>query len=146
MAYRVSSVGLQDQPDAPTFMSWAGLRGAVPIVLATIPITSGLPAAERIFDVVFLLVVVFTLVQGPTLPLVARRLGVTEPEGTRDVVIESAPLDEIDASVISFTVPAGSRDGGLRLRAEAPRRLDGDPGGPRRRDVRARAGHRAAGG
>jgi cell volume regulation protein A len=95
------------------FMSWAGLRGAVPIVLATIPITAGLPAAERIFDVVFLLVVVFTLVQGPTLPSVARRLGVTEPEGTRDVVVESAPLDEIDASVISFTVPAGSRMAGV---------------------------------
>ncbi|HSE72383.1 MAG TPA: cation:proton antiporter [Nocardioidaceae bacterium] len=93
--------------------AWAGLRGAVPIVLATIPITAGLPAAERIFDVVFLLVVVFTLVQGPTLPLVARRLGVTEPDGTRDVVVESAPLDEIDASVISFTVPAGSRMAGV---------------------------------
>ena len=63
------------------FMSWAGLRGAVPIVLATIPMTRGLPAADRIFDVVFLLVVVFTLVQGPTLPALARRLRVAEPAG-----------------------------------------------------------------
>ncbi|MEU8223694.1 potassium/proton antiporter [Kribbella sp. NPDC048915] len=106
------------------FMSWAGLRGAVPIVLATIPITVGLPSAERIFDVVFLLVVVFTLIQGPTLPLAARRLGVAESMAPRDVTIESAPLEEVDATVLQFTVPERSRLAGvtvaeLRLPGEA---------------------------
>jgi cell volume regulation protein A len=62
-------------------MSVAGLRGAVSIVLATIPITVGMPGAERIFDVVFLLVNVFTLIQGPTLPTVARWLGVLHTGG-----------------------------------------------------------------
>jgi cell volume regulation protein A len=62
-------------------MSLAGLRGAVSIVLATIPITVGMPGAERIFDVVFLLVNVFTLIQGPTLPTVARWLGVLHTGG-----------------------------------------------------------------
>ena len=61
------------------FVSWAGLRGAVPIVLATFPITAGLPQAERIFDVTFLLVAVFTLVQGPTLPWLASRLAAALP-------------------------------------------------------------------
>ena len=42
-------------------LSWAGLRGAVPIVLATIPLTSELDGAQRIFDIVFVLVVVYTL-------------------------------------------------------------------------------------
>ena len=51
------------------FVSWAGLRGAVPIVLATIPLAADLAGADRLFDVVFVLVVVFTLVQAPTLPL-----------------------------------------------------------------------------
>ena len=57
-----SGVGWRDQ----AFLSWAGLRGAVPIVLATIPLS---PAAgrDRLFDVVFVLVVVFTLVQASTL-------------------------------------------------------------------------------
>jgi potassium/hydrogen antiporter len=105
------------------FMSWAGLRGAVPIVLATIPITVGLPAAERIFDVIFLLVVVFTLVQGPTLPLAARLLGVAETSATREVNIDSAPLEDIDATLLQFTVPAESKLAGVYLREL---RLPGD--------------------
>ena len=97
------------------FISWAGLRGAVPIVLATIPVAVGLPGAERVFDVVFLLVVVFTLVQGPTLPRVARRLAVAEPEAPRDVAIESAPLDALDAMLVQFSVGPGSRLSGVEL-------------------------------
>jgi cell volume regulation protein A len=97
------------------FMSWAGLRGAVPIVLATIPITVGIPAAHRIFDVVFLLVVVFTLIQGPTLPAAARLLGVGEPGTTREVTIESAPLEHIGATVLHFQVPERSRLAGVSM-------------------------------
>ena len=97
------------------FISWAGLRGAVPIVLATIPMSVGLPGAERIFDVVFLLVVVFTLVQGPTLPWVARTLGVVEDSSPRDVEIESAPLDEIDATLLQFSVSPQSRLVGVEV-------------------------------
>jgi cell volume regulation protein A len=95
------------------FMSWAGLRGAVPIVLATIPITAGLPAAHQVFDVVFLLVIVFTLVQGPTLPFLARRLGVSEDGATREVTIDSAPLEEVDAALMQLAVRRGSRLAGV---------------------------------
>jgi cell volume regulation protein A len=97
------------------FISWAGLRGAVPIVLATIPMSVGLPGAERIFDVVFLLVVIFTLVQGPTLPWAARWLGVTEESSPRDVAIESAPLEELDATLLQFSVPSDSRLAGVEV-------------------------------
>jgi cell volume regulation protein A len=97
------------------FVSWAGLRGAVPIVLATIPITQGLPAAHRIFDVVFLLVVAFTLVQAPTLPWLARRTGVAVEAGTTSVDVESAPLEEIGASLLQVTVPPGSRLAGVHV-------------------------------
>lgn len=95
------------------FMSWAGLRGAVPIVLATIPITQGLPSAHRIFDVVFLLVVVFTIIQGPTLPWAARKLGVGETAAATDVSIDSAPLEEIDASLLQLTISPGSKLAGV---------------------------------
>jgi potassium/hydrogen antiporter len=95
------------------FMSWAGLRGAVPIVLATIPITVGLPAADRIFDVVFLLVIVFTLIQGPTLPAAARWLGVIDAGTAREVNVDAAPLERIDATMLHFTIPKGSRLAGL---------------------------------
>lgn len=97
------------------FISWAGLRGAVPIVLATIPMAVGLPAAHRIFDVVFLLVILFTLIQGPTLPWVAKRLGVTVEGAPTDVEIESSPMDEIDALMIQVSVPPGSRLAGVEV-------------------------------
>ncbi|MEI2713588.1 MAG: potassium/proton antiporter [Nocardioides sp.] len=91
------------------FLSWAGLRGAVPIVLATIPITQDLPSAYRIFDVVFVLVVVFTLIQAPTLPWVARRTGVTVQGVTQSLDLEVAPLEALDANLVQFTVPDRSR-------------------------------------
>ena len=51
------------------FVSWAGLRGAVPIVLATIPLAEDVTDAERLFDIVFVIVVISTLLTGPTLPV-----------------------------------------------------------------------------
>ncbi|MCL4721570.1 MAG: potassium/proton antiporter [Gammaproteobacteria bacterium] len=60
-------------------VSWAGLRGAVPIVLATFPIVAGIPGAQTIFNIVFFVVVVSNVVQGTTLGPLARRLGLTEP-------------------------------------------------------------------
>jgi cell volume regulation protein A len=105
------------------FMSWAGLRGAVPIMAATIPITAGLPGADRIFDVVFLLVVVFTLIQGPSLPFAARRLGVTDDAAPRDVTIDSAPLEAIDATMLQLRLSPASKLSGVSVREL---RLPGD--------------------
>ena len=60
------------------YVSWAGLRGAVPIVLATFPATFGLAEADDVFGLVFFLVVVSVLVQGMTLGPVGRRLGIEQ--------------------------------------------------------------------
>jgi cell volume regulation protein A len=97
------------------FISWAGLRGAVPIVLATFPLTVGVPRATFIFDTVFVLVVVFTIVQGESLPWLARRLRIAAPLAPRDVEVESAPLEELDADLMQMTVPEGSRLHGVYL-------------------------------
>lgn len=59
-----------------TLVSWAGLRGAVPIVLATIPLTAGHPDGALIFDVVFVTVLVSLIVQASTIGWMAKRLGV----------------------------------------------------------------------
>ncbi|CAN5181344.1 potassium/proton antiporter [soil metagenome] len=91
------------------FLSWAGLRGAVPIVFATIPVTEAVPGALRLFDIVFVLVVVFTLVQGTSLPAVSRWLGIARPAEPREVEVESAPLEELGADLLQIRVPAASR-------------------------------------
>lgn len=95
------------------FISWAGLRGAVPIVLATIPLSMDLPAADQIFAIVFVLVVVFTLIQAQGLLFIARWLGVTEDASARELQVESAPLEAADAGLIQLTVPAHSRLAGV---------------------------------
>jgi cell volume regulation protein A len=97
------------------FVSWAGLRGAVPIVLATVPLTTGLPGAADLFDVVFVLVAVFTLVQGPTLGVAARRLGVLEDTAARDLALEAAPLGRLDADLLTLTVGPRSRLSGTEV-------------------------------
>jgi cell volume regulation protein A len=106
------------------FLSWAGLRGAVPIVLTTIPITARLPGATRLFDLVFVVVVVFTLVQGPTLPWVGRRLHATAPAEATEIDVEAAPLEDLHADLLQAQIPPESRMHGveifeLRLPAQA---------------------------
>ena len=87
-------------------MSWAGLRGAVPIVLATYPIVAGVPGSEQILDIVFVAVVVFTLLQGPTLPAAARALRLVPPDTTRELLVEAAPLDRLNAELLDTHRPA----------------------------------------
>src|SRR5690606_39472662 len=57
-----------------TLLSWAGLKGAVPIILAIIPLRFGVPGAEYIFNVVFVVVIVGTVIQGFTVGPLAQRL------------------------------------------------------------------------
>jgi cell volume regulation protein A len=97
------------------FISWAGLRGAVPIVLATFPVAAGVDGAPRVFDTVFVLVVVFTVIQGWSLPWVARRLRIAAPVTPREIEVESAPLEELDAELMQLRVPEGSRLHGVYL-------------------------------
>lgn len=98
-----------------TLMSWAGLRGAVPIILATIPMVSGIAESRRIFNIVFVLVVAYTLIQGPTLPWLARKLRLGESEGPADLGIESAPLERLRGHLLSVAIPEGSRMHGVEV-------------------------------
>ncbi|HYU76858.1 MAG TPA: potassium/proton antiporter, partial [Ktedonobacteraceae bacterium] len=71
------------------FVGWVGLRGAVPIVLATFPLLAGLNRASFLFDLVFFVVLASVLLQGASVPLVAKWLGVTVP---RVAVVEEAKV------------------------------------------------------
>jgi cell volume regulation protein A len=97
------------------FLSWAGLRGAVPIVLATIPLSSGVPGATALFNVVFVLVVVYTLAQGTSLPPAAGWLGVLAPAETTDLELDAAPLERMRADLLQMDIPPGSRLAGVHI-------------------------------
>ncbi|MEU1216262.1 potassium/proton antiporter [Streptomyces sp. NPDC005790] len=97
-------------------MSWAGLRGAVPIILATIPMVSGIEGSTRVFNIVFVLVIVYTLIQGPTLPWLARALKISDdPSETSDLGIESAPLERLRGHLLSVAVPGTSKMHGVEV-------------------------------
>ena len=105
---------LQEKRRDWLFLSWAGLRGAVPIILATIPIQVHAPGTTGLFETIFVLVVVFTLVQGPTLPWLARRLGLDAGQ-TVDLGLETAPLGALDARVLHATIGPESRLHGVEI-------------------------------
>jgi|TARA_R100000049_G_C1955600_1_gene109547 cell volume regulation protein A len=78
---------------AKLFVSWAGLRGAVPIVLATFPIVAGVPSAFTIFNIVFFVVLLSSVIQGPTINWLANRLGLrAEQDGAGPVPADDAEL------------------------------------------------------
>ncbi|WP_197379214.1 potassium/proton antiporter [Mycolicibacterium mengxianglii] len=105
----VSLIGFRIPWTEQFFLSCAGLRGAVPIVLTTFPIVAGVPDSYRLLNIVFVLVVVFTLIQGPSLRPVAQRLGLISRVSTREIQVEAAPLDVLDAELLTTTVQADSR-------------------------------------
>jgi cell volume regulation protein A len=111
----VSALPFRFTPREQLFLSWAGLRGAVPIVLATIPLSMRVPGADRLFDAVFVLVVIFTLLQAGTLAPAARRLGVTAPAEAAEILLETAPLERMRADLLQVEVPPGSRLGGVHV-------------------------------
>ncbi|MDQ1680469.1 MAG: potassium/hydrogen antiporter [Frankiaceae bacterium] len=108
------------------FLSWAGLRGAVPIVFAVTAVARGVPGAVKLFDAVFLVVFVLTAVQAPVLAPLARRLRLLDVDAAREVQVEVAPLEQLHADMLQLTIPPGSRMHGVEveeLRLPASARL-----------------------
>jgi cell volume regulation protein A len=106
------------QPMPPrelAFLSWAGLRGAVPIVFATIPLAEGIDGATELFHIVFVMVVIFTLLTGPTLPLVAKWLQVARRSEPRDLEVEAAPLERVAADLLQVTISPKSLMHGVEV-------------------------------
>lgn len=97
------------------FLSWAGLRGAVPIVLATIPLSLQVHGSERLFDIIFVLVVIYTVLQGRTVASAAGWLGVTAPSEATELRVEIAPLERMGADLLELDVPEGSHLAGVYI-------------------------------
>ena len=99
------------------FLSWVGLKGAVPITLATFPLLAGIPQASLLFDIVFFVVVLSAVVQGWTMPYLARQLGLELPVGpTPPVTLEIMSLRDTDGEVVEYTVQADSRAAARRVK------------------------------
>ena len=98
------------------YIGWVGLRGAVPIILATIPVLAGAAGAPRIFDVVFFIVVVNALLPGATVGWVTRKLGLE----ARDVpsspaVLEIESMQPLNGELMSFYVDEALAVAGVSL-------------------------------
>ena len=99
------------------FISWTGLKGAVPITLATFPLMFDTPHASLIFDAVFFVVVVSALIQGWSLPYAARLLGLEVPLVSRPpVTLEISSLRQVDGDIVDYTVGPLSRAAGRYIR------------------------------
>jgi cell volume regulation protein A len=103
-------------PGKKLMVSWVGLRGAVPIILATFPLLAGIPQANVIFNVVFFVVVSSVLIQGTSIPLVSRWLNVAAPFSyRRHYPIEFERMEGMDAELTDVIVPFNSRAAGRRI-------------------------------
>jgi cell volume regulation protein A len=98
-------------------LGWAGLRGAVPVVLATFPVIADVPGSEELFNIVFFAVLVSTLLQGTTFEPFARRLGVTtsEPALPRPLA-EGGTIRRLGAEVLEYPVADDDAIVGHRVR------------------------------
>ncbi len=99
------------------FMGWMGLRGAVPIVLAMFPLLAGVPGAELLFNVAFVVVLTSLLLQGASVPYAARRFGVGLPP--RDEPRVRSTLSDDELAVLEFPIGERSPLMGMELRTMA---------------------------
>ncbi len=99
-----------------TLISWVGLRGAAPIILATFPMVAGVEDSRGIFNIVFFAVIISVLVQGPTVSLAARLLGVAQPYSEdSSLPIELVGTAESGLSLTKLTIAEGSAAEGEKL-------------------------------
>lgn len=87
------------------YISWVGLRGAVPIILATFPVLSGVPGAMKVFNIVFFVVVMSALLPGMTIRWLTRKLGLEAPETpVPPAVLEVNSTRPLNGELLSFFI------------------------------------------
>jgi cell volume regulation protein A len=113
----IGTIGAGFSVPERTVLGWAGLRGAVPVVLATFPVIEGLSVATDFFNIVFFAVLVSTLLQGTTFEWLAARLRVTTDEAALPApFMDPATTRRLGAEIVEFPVAAGDAVAGRLVR------------------------------
>lgn len=117
LAVVASALPFRFRPSELAFLSWVGLKGAVPITLATFPLMAGVPGSEVIFNAVFFVVLVSAVTQGWSLPAVARwlKLG-RRVDPAPPLSVEINALRHVDGEIVDYTVAPSARVAGQLLR------------------------------
>jgi cell volume regulation protein A len=98
-------------------VAWVGLRGSVPIILATFPFMAGIPQADTIFNIVFFIVIASVLIQGTSIPIISKMLKLDAPWVNRkSYPIEFEKTEGMDAELTDIIVPYNSGSAGKMLR------------------------------
>lgn len=109
LAVWLCTVGMGYTNKEKLFISWAGLKGAVPVVLATFPLLADVPESGIIFNVVFFVVLLSTVLQGSTVSLVGAKLGLVNGEvPARPVSLELVSVGKANVEMMEVELPASS--------------------------------------
>lgn len=112
----ISLAPFKTQKRSRWFFSWVGLRGAVPIVFATYPLLAGAEQANMIFDIVFFVSLTSVMIQGTTLPVVAKWLKLTLPEELKKRTQKDMELSEgIKSLLTEIEIPEESPVAGKQI-------------------------------
>lgn len=111
LAIALGTVGMRLGVRPRVFIAWAGLRGAVPIILATYPMTAGIAVGQDVFNIVFCAVILSVFVQGSTLGVVGRWLGLTtaaRPQPLYNLELVTMAHSDLDLIVVDLPGPQGA--------------------------------------
>jgi cell volume regulation protein A len=117
IAVWISTAGVKMSIGDRSVLGWAGLRGAVPVVLATFPVIDGIDGSREFFNIVFFAVVLSTLLQGATIEPLARRLRATSDEpALPPPLVEVGSIRNLGADVVEVAIREGDAAAGARVR------------------------------